>query len=113
MYERSIPKPYKSYGTRWIAHKLKAMEMVLQNYGVFKQHLESLAQTDSQTLKRAELIGWAKWMDAKYPIHLAIYLDVLTPLKILNFGFQKQKHDPVSAIRCITEFSWSTAKLKF
>ena len=35
MYERPIPKPYRSYGTRWTAHKLKAMETVLQNYGVF------------------------------------------------------------------------------
>ena len=60
MYKRSIPKPYKSNGIRWIAHKLKAMETVLQNYGVFMQHLESLAQTDSQALKRAELIRWAK-----------------------------------------------------
>ena len=60
MYKRSIPKPYKSNGIRWIAHKLKAIETVLQNYGVFMQHLESLAQTDSQALKRAELIRWAK-----------------------------------------------------
>ena len=113
MYERSIPKPYKSYGTKWIAHKLKAMETVLQNYGVFMQHLELLAQTDSQALERAELVGWSKkWMDAKYPIHLAIYLDVLTPLKVLSLSFQKGKHDPVSAIRCINEFNWSMAKLK-
>ena len=35
VYERPIPKPDKSYGTRWIAHKLKATETVLQNYGVF------------------------------------------------------------------------------
>ena len=89
------------------------METVLQNYGVFMQHLESLAQTDSQTLTRAELIGWAKkWMDVKYPIHLAIYLDVLIPLKVLSLDFQKEKHDPVSAIRYITEFNWSMAKLK-
>ena len=47
MYESSILKPYKLYGTRWIAHKLKAMEMVLQSYGVFMQHRESLAQTYS------------------------------------------------------------------
>ena len=43
MYERSILKLCKSYGTKWIAHRLKAMETVLQNYGVFMQHLESLA----------------------------------------------------------------------
>ena len=89
------------------------METVLQNYGVFMQHLESLAQTNSQALKRAELVGWAKkWMDAKYPIHLAIYLDVLTPLKVFSLGFQKEKHDPVSAIRRITKFNWSMVKLK-
>ena len=51
-------------------------------------------------------------MDAKYPIHLAIYLDFLTPLKVLSLGFQKEKHDPVSAIQHITEFNWSMAKLK-
>ena len=35
-------------------------------------------------------------MDAKYPIHLAIYLDVLTPLKVLSLGFQKEKHHTLS-----------------
>ena len=41
----------------------KAMETVLQNY-CFLQHLESLAQTNSQALKWEELIGWDKsgWM---------------------------------------------------
>ena len=87
-------KPYKSYGTCWIYHKLKSMEIVLRNYGVFMQHLESLAQTNSQSLKRAELEGYAKkWMNAKYPIHLAIYLDILTPLKVLSLGFQKEIQD--------------------
>ena len=69
---------------------------MLRNYGVFIQHLESLAQTNSQSLKKAELEGYAKkWMTAKYPIHLAIYLDILTPLKVLNLGFQKKSMTPV------------------
>ena len=77
------------------------------------QHLESLVQTDSQSLKRAELKGYAKkWMNAKYPIHLAIYLDVLTPLKVLSLGFQKEIHDPVTAVQHITEFNWTMAKLR-
>ena len=68
IYERSLPNPCKFCGTRWIAHILKTMETVLRNYGVFMQDLELLAQTDSQALKRAEFVGWAKkWMDAKYP----------------------------------------------
>ncbi|XP_066915547.1 zinc finger protein 862-like [Clytia hemisphaerica] len=113
IYDESIPKPYKSYGTRWIAHKIKAMEIVLNNYGVYIQHLESLAQTDSQALKRAEIQGEVKkWKNAKFPIHLAMYIDVLTPLKVLSLGFQKEKHDPVLAVRRIKEFNWTMAKLQ-
>ena len=113
MYDQSIPKPYKSYGTRWIFHKLKAMDIVLSNYGVFMKHLESLAHTDSQALKRMELQGEAKkWENAKFPIHLAIYLDILTPPKVLSLGFQKEIHDPVTAVRRISEFNWTMAKLQ-
>ena len=53
------------------------MEIVLNDYGVYIKHLESLAHTDSQALKRGEIVGEAKkWKNAKCPIYLAIYLDV-------------------------------------
>ena len=65
------------------------MEIILANYGVFLTHLESLVQTDSQTLKRAELVSFAKkWVQAKYPIHLALYLDFLQPVKVLSLVMQ-------------------------
>ena len=71
MYDHSVPKTYKSYGTRWIAYKVKAMEIVLNNYQVYIKHLKSLAHPDSQALKRAEIVGEAKkWKNAKFPIHL-------------------------------------------
>ena len=70
MQDYSIPKPYNSYGTRWIAHKVKAMEIVLHNHGVYIKHLEFLAHTDSQVLKQAEIVGKPKkWKNAKFPIH--------------------------------------------
>ena len=50
MYDHSIPKPYKLHGSRWIAHKVKAMEIVLNNYGAYIKSLESPACTDSQAL---------------------------------------------------------------
>ena len=34
-WEKSVPKPSKSDDTRWIDHKLKSMQIVLQNYGDF------------------------------------------------------------------------------
>ena len=55
IYEKSVPKPSKTNGTRWISHKFNAMNMFLANYGIFITHLESLAQTHSQALKQCEI----------------------------------------------------------
>ena len=113
MYDQSIPKLYKSYGTTWIAHEVKAMEIALNNNGIYIKHLESLANTNSQALKRAEIAGEVKSKkNGKFLIHLAIYLDVLTPLKVIGLGFQKEKHDPTEAVRRIKEFTWTMTKLQ-
>lgn len=100
--KHAVPKPAKANGTRWIDHKYKAMETILAHYGVFMAHLESLATTDSQALKRAELEGFEKkWQNASYPIHISIYLDVLSPILRLSLAFQQEKHDLVKAVRRI------------
>ena len=60
----SIPKPTKATGTCWIEHKVNAMKIVLENYGAFLSHIESLSQTDSNATKREELKGYFnKWKD--------------------------------------------------
>ena len=43
---------------------------------------------------------------------MAIYLDVLAPVKCLSLRFQQDIHDPVKAVRRIQEFTWTMAKLK-
>ena len=81
-WEKSVPKPSKSYGTCWTVHMLISMKIMLENYGAYISHVESLSQTDSQALERAELKGYLlKWKDAFITISLAIYLNVLFPLK--------------------------------
>ena len=108
-----MPKPAKSYGTRWIDHKLTSMKIMLENYGTYMSHTESLSQTDSQALKRAELKGYLqKWKDASNPISLAIYLDVLSLLKRLSLSFQQELHDPVKAVRRVQDFTLTMHKLK-
>ena len=39
-------------------------------------------------------------------------MDVLTPLKVIGLGFQKEKHDPTEAVRRIKEFTWTMTKLQ-
>ena len=111
--EKSVPKPSKSYGTRWIDHKLTSTKIMLENYGAYISHIDSLCQTDSQALKRAELKGYLlKWNDASIPISLAIYLDILSPLKRLSLSFQQEIHDLVKAVRCIQDLNLTMVKLK-
>ena len=113
IYEKSVPKPAKAGGTRWIDHKFCAMSVILQNYGIYITHLESLAQTDSQSLKRAEIEGFVKkWEYAKYPLYLALYIDILTPIKVLSQHMQQEVHDPITFLRRVQEFTWTMAKLK-
>ena len=45
-------------------------------------------------------------------MHLAIFLDILTPIKVLSLTTQQEVHDPVNNIKRINEFSWTMTKLK-
>ena len=42
-WEKSVPKPSKCYGTRWIDHKLTSMKIILENYGAYISHIELLS----------------------------------------------------------------------
>ena len=69
-------------------------------------HLERLEQTGSQALKRTEICGLVKkWKIANLIINIAIYRDVLAPIRRLAVSLQEDRHEPVKAIRRITEFT--------
>ena len=109
----NVPKPVKASGTRWIAHRYNAMKVILKHYGIYMTHLEELANNDSSSEKRAEIKGFLKkWDHAKYPIHIAVYLDVLSILVRMSLSEQKDLHDPVKAVGRIQDFNWTMAKLQ-
>ena len=51
-------------------------------------------------------------MQGKYPVHLAMFLDILTPIKVLSLTTQQEVHDPVNTIKRINEISSTMTKLK-
>ena len=82
------------------------MEILLNYYGTYRVHIESLNQTDSQAIKRAELGGFMKkWKRASFPIHIEIFLDVLSPIHCLSITFQQEELDAVKALQRIQEFN--------
>ena len=112
-FDKSIPKPTKAYGTRWIDHKLRAMEIILNNYGCYILHLDSLSQSDSNSDKREEILGLvAMWKKANMPMMIALSIDILKPLRSLSLTFQREAHDPVLAFNRIRKFDWSMCRLQ-
>ena len=41
-----------------------------------------------------------------------LFLDILTPIKVLNLITQQEVHDPINTIKRINEFFWTMTKLK-
>ena len=99
-YANSIPKPSKAHGSRWIEHKYSAMKKLLENYGGCMVHLESLSHTDSQALKPSETLGTIKtWRHAMYPMYMAVYLDIMSPIHRIRLAMQQEIHDAVKVIK--------------
>ena len=111
-YDKTVPKPSKATGTCWIDHKYRATELFFKHFSPYMSHLEQLTQTDSQALKRTEICGLVKkWKNANLIINIAIYLAVLAPIKRRSVSLQEERHNPVKAIRRITEFTWTITLL--
>ena len=98
-------KPKKASGTRWIAHKLNAMKMILDKWGLYIVHLEHLSQDKSIKAKdRSKLIGYLnKWKQGRIPLMLAFFIDLLEIPSILSKCFQDEKIDPVYAMQCLNK----------
>ena len=76
-----------------IAHKLAALEMIIDKYGIYISHLENLAEDKTYKPKeRQTLKGWlTKWSYAQIPLLCSLFLEILKPAKILSLCFQKEE----------------------
>ena len=90
-------------GTRWIAHKVATLEVILDKYGIYLQHLENLAEDKSYSSdERAKFKGWIrKWTEARIPLLIALFLEILTPAKLLSKSYQSEEIDVVASIDLI------------
>ena len=118
--------PVRSHGTRWITHKRKALQRVLDRYGAYIHHLSTL--TEDSTLKpddRQRLKGYLlKWKQPRMLIGCAMYVEALKPVSLLSLSLQKEGADivtsientlkSVKALKSLSELApveWPTVKL--
>lgn len=105
--------PVRSQGSRWITHRRKALQRILDRYGVYINHLLTLIE--DRTIKsetRAQLKGFLlKWRHSNLLIGVAMYVEVLKAPSILSQSLQDQSLDVVSGIKAILKASKSLNSL--
>ncbi|XP_065654876.1 zinc finger protein 862-like [Hydra vulgaris] len=92
-------RPNKASGTRWIAHKIQALEMILDKYGVYMKHLEKMNTDFNFTqAERAKCKGYhQKWNNGRMPLCIALFIEVLSPAKLLFLSFQSNEIDSLAS----------------
>ena len=103
-------RPVRASGTRCVSHKVKAMKRVLAKYGAYTAHLSE--DTSVKAADRAKLQGYLKkWVDAKYVLGCAAFVDLLTPCSIFSRSMQSDNLDILAAITHLVKTLNETNKL--
>ena len=93
MYEFSnnCMKPHSTTGTCWIDHKMKAMEEMLDKYGVYMKHIENvLADEKKKTAKATSHGKRGKLLEAATLFCVAFFFDFLESTKMFSLISQKE-----------------------
>ena len=98
--EEGGTKPIRASGSRWIGHKWNAMNHVLAKYGAYTNHLAALSEDQSiKSTDRSKIKGYHdKWIDGKYILGCALFVDLLNPCVILSKVMQNDDLDIVQAL---------------
>jgi len=106
--------PVRSQGSRWISHKRKALQKVVDQFGVYIAHLVSLSKdTTIKSEDRARLKGYInKWTQSKILIGCAMYVDILNGPSKLSLCLQKADCDIVFGLKQILKVANTIKSLR-
>ena len=95
--------PVRSQGSKWITHKRKALQRIVDSYDAYICHLTVLSEDRSlKSEVRACLTGYLrKWSDMSVVVGCALYVDVLEPPTLLSLTLQGSDLDIVFGIKQI------------
>ncbi len=106
-------KPVRASGSRWVSHKLNAMKRIISKYGAYTNHLVALSHDSTvKSTDRAKIGGYCKkWLDAKYLLGCAVFIDILTPCSIFSKVMQADELDILAALTTLLRTIKETEKL--
>lgn len=93
--------PVHNQGTSWINHKRKALQRIVDRFGVYCTHLHSM--TNDSSLEAADQVKLRsfhkRWTQGKILIGCAMYIDVLKVPSLLSLSLQESETDMISGIK--------------
>jgi hypothetical protein len=107
-------KPVRASGSRWVSHKLSALKRILSKYGAYSSHLIALSKDSSvKSSDRAKFSGYCnRWLQAKYLLGCAFFVDILTPCAIFSKIMQSNELDIVAALTSLLRTVKETERLR-
>ena len=92
--------PIRCLGTRWITHKRRALQRVLDRCAAFITHLVALAEDPAlKSIDREKLKGYLRLSkQCKVLIGCAIYVEVLKPASLLSLTLHNDNTDIVNGM---------------
>ena len=108
-------KALRSSGTRWVSHKLNAMRLLIDKFGLYMHHLQNMVSDvkSYSSDQRAKIKGFIKkWKKTSVLLNLCFYFEVLLPVSKLSLALQQEDIDPVKAIDALVTIKEKLTKLK-
>ena len=90
------------------------MRNVFDNFGAYLQHLNAMSQDESyKSNDRSKFSGYLrKWKQAKTPLYLALFIELLSPLRVLSLAFHDEEVDIVNTAANIKKTKRMLKRLK-
>ena len=106
-------RPLCASGSRWVSHKVNAMKRILSKFGAYTNHLTALSMDSSvQAVDCAKLQEYLrKWVDAKYLLGCAFFVDLLSPCAIFSKVMQEDDLDVLGAFSSLIRTAKEVNKL--
>ena len=107
-------RPLKACSTRFVAHKVAALEIIIECFGAYVSHLSSLTEdTSVRAVDRQKLVGYVhKWRNAKMLLGCAYFHDVLKPMSVLCKALQSDEICVVRALEAILKTTRDIERVK-
>ena len=88
-FEDNSLRPSKTYGTRWIGHRLRAIHKLYDKFKLFALNFENLITASNNNKDRAVLEGTCqKLVSSSIIMNVSVFLDILGPIRDLSLILQ-------------------------